>query len=43
MYYMRTLSVNNMTEICVMNSKDYVMCNGKGNIEEYDEEAISTR
>ena len=34
---------NNMTEICVMNSKDYVMCSGRGSIEEHDEQAISTR
>ena len=34
---------NNMTEICAVNSKDYVMCNGKGSFEEHDEQAISTR
>ena len=30
---------NNMTEICDMNSKDYVMCSGKGSLEEHDEQA----
>ena len=34
---------NNMTEICVMNSNDYVMCSGRGSLEEYDEQVISTR
>ena len=34
---------NNMTEICAVNSKDYVMCSGKGSFEEHDEQAISTR
>ena len=34
---------NNMTEICDMNSKDYVICSGKGSLEEHDEQAISTR
>ena len=28
---------NNMTEICVANSKDCVMCSGKGSLEEHDE------
>ena len=28
---------NNMTEICVANSKDYVTCRGKGSLEEHDE------
>ena len=44
--YMRTLSVgcpNNMTEICAVNSKDYVMCSGRGSLEERDEQMISTR
>ena len=34
---------NNMTEICVVNPKDYVMCSGRGSLEEHDEQAISTR
>ena len=34
---------NNMTEICDVNSKDYVMCNGRGSLEEHDEQAISKR
>ena len=35
---------NNMTEIYVMNSKDYVMCYGGWEaLEEHDEQAISTR
>ena len=34
---------NNMTEICVVNSKDYVMCSGMGSLEEHDEQEISTR
>ena len=28
---------NNMTEICVVNSKDHVMCSGRGSLEEHDE------
>ena len=34
---------NNMTEICDVNSKDYVMCSGRGSLKEHDEQAISTR
>ena len=34
---------NNMTKICDMNLKDYVMCSRKGSLEEHDEQAISTR
>ena len=34
---------NNMIEICVVNSKDCVMCSGKGSLEKHDEQAISTR
>ena len=34
---------NNMTEICAVKSKDYVMCRGRGSLEERDEQAISTR
>ena len=34
---------NNMTEIYVVNSKDYVMCSGRGSLEEHDEQEISTR
>ena len=34
---------NNMTKICVANSKDHVMCNGRGNIEEHGEETINTK
>ena len=34
---------NNMTEICIVNSKDYVMCNGRGSLEEHDEQTIITR
>ena len=34
---------SNMTEICAMNSKDYVMCSGKRSLEEHDEQAINTR
>ena len=34
---------NNMIEICVMNSKDYVMCWGRESLEGHDEQAISTR
>ena len=44
--YMRTLSVGcpiNLIEICVANSKDYVMCGGRGGLEEHDEQAISTK
>ena len=32
-----------MTEICAVNSKDYVMCSGRGSPEEHDEQVISTR
>ena len=28
---------NNMTKICVVNSMDYVMCTGRGSLEEHDE------
>ena len=31
---------NNMTEICAANSNDYVMCNGRENIE-HGEETIT--
>ena len=34
---------NNMTETCDVNSKDHVMCSGKGSLEEHDEQVISTR
>ena len=34
---------NNIIEICVVNSMDYVMCKGRGNLEERDEQTISTR
>ena len=34
---------NNMTEIYVMNSKDYVMCSGRGSLKEHDEQEINTR
>ena len=34
---------NNMTEICVMIWKDYVMCIGRRSLEEHDEQAISTK
>ena len=34
---------NNMTEICVVNSMDYVMCKGRESLGEHDEQAISTR
>ena len=34
---------NNMTEICVMNSKDYVICRGREGLEEHDEQAIRTK
>ena len=34
---------NNMTEICAANSKNYVMCNGRGSLEEHGEEMINTR
>ena len=34
---------NNMTEICAVNSKDYVMCSGMGSLKEHDEQVISTR
>ena len=32
-----------MIEICVVNSKDYVMCQGRESLEGHDEQAISTR
>ena len=43
--YMRTLSVGcpTMFKIYVVNSMDYVMCKGRGNLEERDEQTISTR
>ena len=31
--------LNNMIEICVVNSMDYVMCRGRGSLEEHDEQA----
>ena len=34
---------NNMIEIRVVDSMDYVMCRGRGSLEERDEQAISTR
>ena len=34
---------NNMTEICVVNSKDYIMYSGRESVEEHDDQAISTR
>ena len=34
---------NNMTKICAVNLKDYVMCNGWGNIEEHGEETMSMK
>ena len=34
---------NNMTKICVMNSKDYVICRGREGLEEHDEQAIRTK
>ena len=34
---------NNMTKISVVNSKDCVMCSGRGSLKEDDEQAISTR
>ena len=34
---------NNMIEICVVNSMDYVICSGRGTQEEHDDQAISTR
>ena len=34
---------NNMIEICVVNSMDYVICSGRRSLEEHDEQAISTR
>ena len=34
---------NNMTEICAMNLKDYVLCSGRESLEEHDEQTISTR
>ena len=34
---------NNMIEIYVVTSMDYVMCRGRGSLEEYDEQTISAR
>ena len=39
----KCMVLNNMTEICVVNSKDHVMCSGRGSLERHDEQAISTR
>ena len=34
---------NNMIEICIVNHKDYVMCQGRESLEGHDEQAISIR
>ena len=34
---------NNMTKICVTNSKEYVMCSGRESLEEHGKEAIRTK
>ena len=35
--------LDNMTKICTANSKDCVMCSGRGSLEEHSEKMISTK